>query len=76
MSTVACADRAIAMCRAPLKVDSISTIAPRMWILSSNSLAHGMAMADSTPSTQIVMVSSTMVNARRISAYPSAGLTG
>jgi len=76
ISTVVCAERAIAMCRAPLKVDSISTTAPRTRTLSSNSPAHGMAMAESTPRMQIVTMSSTMVNAFRISAYPSAGLAG
>jgi len=76
ISTVVCADRAIAMCRAPLNSDSISSTAPRTWTLSSNLPADGMAMAESTPRMQIVTMISTMVNACRIAAYPSAGLAG
>jgi hypothetical protein len=74
ISTVACEPRAIAMCRAALNSEPISVAALRTLTLSRRSPAHGMAMAESMLRTQIVTVSSMMVNACR--TYPSVGLTG
>jgi len=74
ISTVACAARAIAMWRAALKRDSISTAALRTFTLSRTSPAQGMVMAESMLRMQSVTVSSIIVKACR--TYPSAGLTG
>jgi hypothetical protein len=65
ISTVACAARAIAMCRAALNIDSISVAAPYTFTLSRTLPAHGMAMARSMLRMQSVTVSSIKVNARR-----------
>jgi len=74
ISTVASAACAIAMCRAALNSDSISTAALRTFTRSRTRPAHGMVMAESMLRMQSVMVSSMTVKARR--TYPSGGLAG
>jgi hypothetical protein len=74
ISTVACAARAIAMCRAALNSDSISIAALRTFILSRISPIHGMAMAESMLRMPSVTASSMIVEPRR--TYLSPGLAG
>jgi hypothetical protein len=74
ISTVACAARAIAMWRAALNSDSISTAALRTFTLSRIPAIHGMAMAESMLRMQSVTVSSMIVKARR--TYLSPELAG
>jgi hypothetical protein len=72
ISTVDCVARVIAMCRAALNSDSISTAALRTFTLSRIAPIHGMAMAESMLRMPSVTVSSIIVNARR--TYLSSGL--
>jgi hypothetical protein len=74
ISTVACAARAIAMCRAALNNDSISNAALRTFTLSRIPAIHGMVMAESMLRMQRVTMSSMIVKARR--TYLSPGLAG
>jgi len=70
ISTVACVARAIAMCRAALNSDSISTAALRTFTLSRIPPIHGMAMAESMLRMPNVTVSSIIVKARRTYLSP------